>query len=254
MLLFLSDLDNTLLFSHRYREAGDVCVEWLDGREQGFMTANVWAKLGRLPETVRLIPVTTRSVEQYRRIQWPEAPEWAVTTNGGILLGPSGPDPAWLETARAFVEPYQADLARADAALAEETWCLRRQMVDALYLFAVSEDPETAARGAVGFPAGPLSVGVSGRKVYFFPPGLDKGMAGRLLKKLFGPCRTVCAGDSPLDLPMLREAEIALVPDPELAAQCRGTVRICPKDRRFSDFVLEEVERLTHADASPETF
>ena len=35
-ILFASDLDNTLLFSHQHAQAGDVCVEYLDGKAQGF--------------------------------------------------------------------------------------------------------------------------------------------------------------------------------------------------------------------------
>ena len=36
-ILFASDLDNTLLFSHRHRQPGDRCVELLNGAEQGFL-------------------------------------------------------------------------------------------------------------------------------------------------------------------------------------------------------------------------
>lgn len=35
-ILFASDLDNTLLVSHQHAQAGDVCVEHLDGKAQGF--------------------------------------------------------------------------------------------------------------------------------------------------------------------------------------------------------------------------
>ena len=37
-ILFASDLDNTLLFSHRHRQPEDRCVERLNGAEQGFVT------------------------------------------------------------------------------------------------------------------------------------------------------------------------------------------------------------------------
>lgn len=37
-ILFASDLDNTLLFSHRHRQPEDRCVERLNGAEQGFFT------------------------------------------------------------------------------------------------------------------------------------------------------------------------------------------------------------------------
>ena len=44
-ILFATDLDNTLLFSHRHRQPGDRCAELWNGAEQGFFT----------PETVDLL-------------------------------------------------------------------------------------------------------------------------------------------------------------------------------------------------------
>ena len=39
MKLFLSDLDNTLLYSYKHRATDDVCIEYNKGKEQGFMTS-----------------------------------------------------------------------------------------------------------------------------------------------------------------------------------------------------------------------
>ena len=71
-ILFASDLDNTLLFSHRHRQPGDRCVELLNGAEQGFFTQRTLDLLPQVVQRVQLLPVTTRSIEQYRRIRWPE--------------------------------------------------------------------------------------------------------------------------------------------------------------------------------------
>ena len=213
-LLFASDLDNTLLFSHRHARSGDICVERLEGREQGFMTPWVWETLGRLPEGVRLLPVTTRSIEQYRRIRWPEghAPEYAVTTNGGIFLGPKGLDPAWLAASRALVEAWQEELARMYAWLPERPWCLRRKMVDGLYLFAVCpEETDMKAAAAECRRTAALAAEPSGRKLYLLPPGLDKGTAVEKACGFFDADVLICAGDSSLDLPMLRLADLARV-------------------------------------------
>ena len=43
-ILFASDLDNTLLFSHKHAQAGDVCVEYLDGKAQG-KPEKLWLRL-----------------------------------------------------------------------------------------------------------------------------------------------------------------------------------------------------------------
>ena len=53
-ILFASDLDNTLLFSHRHRQPGDRCVELLNGAEQGFFTQ----------ETVDLLPQVVQSARR----------------------------------------------------------------------------------------------------------------------------------------------------------------------------------------------
>ena len=49
-ILFATDLDNTLLFSHRHRQPGDRCVERLNGAEQGFFTQRT---LDLLPQVVQ---------------------------------------------------------------------------------------------------------------------------------------------------------------------------------------------------------
>lgn len=248
MLLLASDLDNTLLFSHRRRRPGDLCVEWLEGNPQGFMTPATRAALAALPASVRLLPVTTRSVAQYRRIRWPEGaePEYAITTNGGVLLGRDGPAPAWLADSQALAAPFQADLQRLYDALPSQSWCLRRKMVDGLYLFAVCpEGIDMDACAALFRGRQPLDVAPSGRKLYFFPPGLHKGGAVSAARRLFAPERLICAGDSPLDLSMLRLADLALVPDETLARQLPETpVEICPAEARFSEFVLQRATEL----------
>ena len=37
-ILFTCDLDNTLLHSYKHRQDGDVCIEILKEKEQGFTT------------------------------------------------------------------------------------------------------------------------------------------------------------------------------------------------------------------------
>ena len=87
-----------------------------------------------------------------------------------------------------------------------------------------------------------LQAVVSGRKVYFFPPGIDKGTALRRAVERFGPERVIAAGDSVIDVPMLRQADLALIPDAELLPRLpRERTRVCGRDCRFPDFVLKNV-------------
>ena len=59
-ILFASDLDNTLLFSHRHRQPEDRCVERLNGAEQGFFTRETPDLLPQVVQRVHLLTIATR--------------------------------------------------------------------------------------------------------------------------------------------------------------------------------------------------
>ena len=72
MKLFTTDLDRTLIFSHRtIGEREDVqCVELFEGKEQSFMSHKQIKLLHELKESAHIVPVTTRSQMQYERISF----------------------------------------------------------------------------------------------------------------------------------------------------------------------------------------
>ena len=88
MIVFYSDLDNTLIYSYR-REIGGKkrCVEVYQGREISFMSEYSYHLLQEISKKALFIPVTTRTMEQYQRIDLGIGiPEYALVCNGGILL------------------------------------------------------------------------------------------------------------------------------------------------------------------------
>ena len=99
MKVFYSDLDNTLIYSYKH-EIGErrKCVEVYQGREISFMTEFTWRALKTLMEKLLFVPVTTRTLEQYQRIQLGiSMPSYALVCNGGILLKDGEPDRCWYE-------------------------------------------------------------------------------------------------------------------------------------------------------------
>lgn len=245
-ILFATDLDNTLIFSRRHRRPGNICVEYLDGAEQGFTTPEAWQDLlHAVSAAVTLLPVTTRSIAQYERIRWPDGarPAYAVTTNGGILLDRGVPDPDWLTVSLRLTIPYRPEFVRLSAELPKYPWCLRQKMVDGLYLFAVCPEGQPMEPiKALLQPRTSLTVESSGRKLYFFPPVFHKGAAVSQLRQRFQSSYLIAAGDSPLDLPMLSQADLALVPTQDLARRLPGiNVQICPVSEPFPNFVLRSV-------------
>lgn len=111
MKLFTSDLDRTLIFSHR--TIGDTtdctCIEYLDGKAQSFMSNREMALLQELTQSAYVVPVTTRSQLQYERISFFQQqliPQYAVVANGGIVFKDGQRDAQWDE----IVQQSFADL------------------------------------------------------------------------------------------------------------------------------------------------
>ena len=244
-ILFASDLDNTLLFSWRHKTDSDQCVEHLDGKEQGFCTQQSLELLASVCEQAQFVPVTTRSVAQYQRIAWPApcAPEFAVAANGGILLVNGVVDSKWYMQTQELSAPWWDELLYLQSRLPEAPMCRRWRIVDGLYLFAVCGDEESAQAGRRFFEGGTgLNVEASGRKLYFFPPPINKGDAVSRLRARFLPDKVSCAGDSVIDVPMLRAADIAIFPDADLMrGEHAAAVMLHSGAERFPDFVLKSV-------------
>lgn len=211
-ILFACDLDNTLLHSYRKKKDGDTCVEWLKGQEQGYMDGYVYENLGKLMECVMFIPVTTRSVEQYGRIQWGNhsRPKYAVSTNGAILLDHDALDAAWMECSKAEAGKYRTEMENLLPELLSDGDYIRCRMVDEMYLFSYCREG-VSVRDKVRQCASmtKLTVVASGKKIYFLPPHFNKGEALKRLVERFAPECVIAAGDSGIDVPMLEIADIA---------------------------------------------
>ena len=239
--LFASDLDNTLLFSRRHSRPGDVCVEMLEGKEQGYFSPLTIARLREVNACMDFVPVTSRSAAQYRRIHFPAGcvPRWAVTTNGGLLLENGEIDAAWRAESLAAVAPWREELERAEALLQAQIVPHRGRMVDELYVFAACDDAADAhALAAALAGRTELEVAVSGRKVYCFPSPISKGHALERLRRRFGPAAVFAAGDTTMDVPMLLGADAAAAPEAALLAGLAGRKCLPREGEHFGEFVL----------------
>ena len=246
MKLFLSDLDNTLLYSYKHRATNDVCIEYNKGKEQGFMTSFSFDMFEKMTDNVCFIPVTTRSIEQYNRIQWPKGfrPEYEVVVNGGILLENGIKSQEWYNKSVDEYKPYKDEIKGLQEMLLTSDNYIRCRIVDELYLFAYCKDDVDAKQCAKEYSdTTQLQVIASGKKLYFFPPNINKGMALTKLRERFNPELIISAGDSIIDISMLEKADIAIVPNNYLAKKINGSAKVivCPEDIKFSDFVIKTV-------------
>ena len=242
-ILFATDLDNTLIHSLRHKREGDVCVEWIDGGEWGYMSAEAIGLLRRVREHAEVIPVTTRSIAQYQRIRWPEGlqPRCAVTTNGAVMLEDDAPRADWQAGTEAIVSPVCQQLEQLTEQMHATGRFLRCRMVDGMYAFVYCREREQAVAVEAEHRDMPgIRCVRSAKKVYFFPEGLDKGTAVTRLRQLIAPDHMVSAGDSSIDVPMLRLADTAIAPASAKLPVEGGDVRLCTGED-FACDVLREV-------------
>ncbi|MBR7025516.1 MAG: HAD hydrolase family protein [Selenomonadaceae bacterium] len=206
-ILFACDLDNTLIHSYKKFRAGDICVEIYDGREQSFISPEAFDLLKTIASKILFVPVTTRSIAQYRRIFWAEDffPSWAVVANGAYLLDGDNQE----NFLREVVAPHEDELKTLQEKFSDNPAFNICRIVDESFLFLKCRDDLDADK--ISFDTN-LTVQHTGKKIYLFPPKLNKGETLTLLTKKFSPDKIFCAGDSEIDLPMLELADVAFAP------------------------------------------
>jgi len=222
--LVACDLDQTLIFSRRSFRLPDgaaepplVTVEHLDGKPATFMTPAAFAHVAELHRRAVLVPVTTRTLGQYGRIDLGVKPRFAVAANGGHVLVDGELDPAWAATIAERLRGCAplADLLAVAERLAVGGWCRLVRVADDLFIYLVAHErdgiPDLTAVTAEVEAAG-WTVSVQGRKVYFVPAVLTKQAALAEVARRAGAGKVAAAGDSLLDAPMLLAADVAVRP------------------------------------------
>jgi hydroxymethylpyrimidine pyrophosphatase-like HAD family hydrolase len=224
VILFACDLDNTLI--HTQKRPGDICVERKDGEEHAFMSPGVYRGLEELEPGICFVPVTGKSAAQYRRIHYFTAhiPPYALASCGGVLFRGGERDPLWEEAFYPQIREASETMRRCLSQLLPRRDVSWAKWVDRVFIAAQSADPQGVA-SRLSQEAGSAAVEffTEDSRLYIFPRGFNKGSAVNMLRLLVQPEILVCAGDSRLDLPMLRAADIALVPGESLARQLRDS-------------------------------
>jgi len=220
-----ADLDRTLIYSavalglRGANEDGPslLCVELYQQRPQSFMLAEAAAALAELAQVATLVPTTTRTVEQYARVQLPgPAPRYGICTNGGTLLVDGVADGDWSTHVRALLRscaPVQEVRARLEP-LPPFVRTLR--VASGLFVYAVVDRAELPAAWLTELSgwcaAREWTVSMQGRKVYCVPNLLQKSAAAAEVCRRTGASRMLAAGDSLLDTDLLLAADAAIRP------------------------------------------
>lgn len=243
MIIFNADLDNTLIYSYRH-DIGErkICVEMYEGREFSFMTEKSHQMLKEITKKVVFVPTTTRSIEQYQRINLGVGmPKYALVCNGGVLLVDGKEDEAWFRTSQKLAEDSRESLKKAEKYLeTDESIDFEIRKIKGLFLFTKSRNSQkTVMELKKILDLSLVDVFHNGAKVYVVPKKLSKGMAVKRLREKLKADKVIAAGDSTFDITMLEEADYAIMPRC-LEGKCKtkGETAILDRTDVFSDDVL----------------
>lgn len=199
--IWFTDLDNTLIHSYKSIEPRDICVEHKTGKKQGFINADILSKLidlQRVPKNeLQIVPITTRSYEQYLRITLFDVEHpLVVTTNGGRIIKKGTDNFKYLHQIFANNREELMKLRELFRVLHKEG-ASSLKLVDQMFLCAVGLEKELGDR----LPDG-LETSKIGSKVYVALNNINKLYAMEYLLKGKGEHEVICSGDSELDFCM----------------------------------------------------
>ena len=246
MIVFNTDLDNTIIFSYK-RDIGvnKRCVEIYEGREISFITENTYGLLKQVKEKVLFVPTTTRTMEQYKRIDLGiGVAKYALVCNGGVLLIDGVEDEEWYQESLCLVKDCQEELKKAEEILRiDDNRTFEVRNIRDLFIFTKSDEPEESVEELkTRLDNSLVDIFSNGVKVYVVPKRLSKGIAIRRLREKVRANYVLAAGDSEFDLSMIGEADLFIAPkELEGVSKRQGNSLIVDGKRVFSEDLLDIV-------------
>lgn len=247
MILFHTDLDRTLIYSRNVDiKSPKICVEAKNGEEFSYMTEYGYEMLHKLKDKMMIVPTTTRCIRQYNYIDLGYVPEFALVTNGGVLLVDGKMDEEWYNQSLEIAQKATSEIAKVDSILQKLDFENITRMEDDLFLMIRSDNPsELYEILKKELDLTKVNIYANRIKAYIIPKGIDKGNAIKRFRKYIEQkniSKTITAGDSDMDVPMLKQGDIAFAPD-TLKELVSKEVNILPSGEHFLDGIMNYLEK-----------
>ncbi|MRN55315.1 HAD family hydrolase [Paenibacillus monticola] len=226
-MIYASDLDRTLIYSLSAigvpeDSPGLVPAEIIEGRTVSYISKQTLDQLKELTSSIIFMPVTTRTIQQYKRInlfQETIIPDYAITSNGGNILHRGVIDKDWRASVGRLVERGSATAEEVEVlvrSVVREEWMISERYCDELfYTFVVHRDllpmDEITHLADRLYSLG-WKVSLQGRKLYVVPVAVNKSDAIIHVRRTVHSEPMVASGDSLLDKGLLDSADYCIAP------------------------------------------
>ena len=246
MIVFNADLDNTLIYSYKHKIGNEKKdVELYNGRNISFASKKTLRLLREIKKEILIVPTTTRTIEQYKRINLDIGKlQYALVCNGGILLKNGEVEQEWYQDSLKLISESNQVIEDGISFLRND---LRRDFevrhIENLFVFTKCREPEEVVvelkrKLDLSF----VDVFNNGIKVYIVPKTLTKGAAIKRFKEYIDAGIVIAAGDSEFDLTMFDVADVSYAPM-ELKDRISNTqkIHIAETEELFSEFLLKSI-------------
>lgn len=251
MVLFACDLDQTLLYSSSKSSVNDICVELRKKKAITFITPKSHRLLLELQKRLCFVPVTTRTLTQYRRIHLfkdTNIPPYALVDNGFSLLINNELDIQWQKQSEEFALAAQPAMAHGYNLLLTDSYRTHSiQRIKDTVIFTRSKNPTKTIRRLLSMlDTETVAIQQNNSYIYLVPQTLNKGFALKRLLALQPADYIIGAGDALFDVPMLRLCNSCYVPSRAFANKfLKGHPHVYypsnALNRHFSDDMLESI-------------
>lgn len=226
-MIYATDLDRTIIFSSKFvtdckKEVK--CIEYYNGKPISYICTDALIQFKRLVEKkeLKVIPVTTRSVAQYQRIGFLRNIEYAITTNGGVILHKNQIFQPWKNKIDKMINQYKEE------GLYNEIFqiLLRNldffekepRLVDNIFYFGRLKDNSLENLKFLSILDTVIDktkwmFTLQGLKLYIIPKEVSKENALKYLKDYFKESELIVSGDGKLDKGFLEQGNYIYIPE-----------------------------------------
>lgn len=223
-MLFASDLDRTLIYSKKFIDKDNEQVKLVEKKgykKISYMLNSSMEMLKILFDKLLFVPVTTRSVEQYRRIeifQKQLKPKYYIVCNGGNIFVDGKLDEDWnrlinnkLNNECLAIDEVISEFNKIKSGL--DINIVRK--VDNLFFYCILNDAilnGISHRFSEWLKKNNWSMILNGRKLYFIPKYVTKNRAVKYIAEREGVKNIITSGDSLLDYDMASISKLFISP------------------------------------------
>ena len=232
-MIFASDLDQTLIYSENFlnkyyshpehvKKELLFTIEYYQSKPLSYIHNHVIVSLRKIDNAGLFLPVTTRTIEQYKRIDFDQYginPEFAVTTNGAKILRNGKVLKEWsvqVEEKLNKIQKSTVEIQKMASQILPKEVIKKERIAEDIFAYYVlyRENLEFQTVEDLTREAAPLGweVSLQGTKIYLIPDVISKWDAVSYVCTMTKQKEVLGAGDSLLDLSLLNKADISIIP------------------------------------------